>query len=87
MVKGGGRAILTKMWPWIDCGTDHKLLMCKFQVKLKWKKEANHLHYMILSICAPFQRKIRNHSEVLNFIDRESEELLDEFKDIVIDEC
>ncbi len=28
--------------PWSDCGTDHKLLMCKFKIKL-WKKRRQQL--------------------------------------------
>lgn len=33
------RLITAETWQEADCGTDYKLFMCNFRIKLKWKKK------------------------------------------------
>lgn len=59
-----------------------KLLMHKFQVRLKWKFVPNALGHILTVV---FKENIRNPFEVLDLIDREPEKLWNEFN--VQNEC
>lgn len=56
VAKRSNSIIALKTWPGADCGTDPKLLICKFQVKLKKKKTTVvNLYEMILKYTHRFQ--------------------------------
>lgn len=72
-----------KTWPGADCGTDHELLMCKFQVKLKQKNKANQFpQYDFEPIPPIFKDNIRNQFEVLYLTDGEIERPWNELKEL-----
>lgn len=70
-----------------ECGIDHKLLLCKFKVKLKWKKKANKLPLYDFEHIPKLFKKIRKCFEVMNLNVRESTELWNKIKEIVKDKC
>lgn len=68
--------ITAKTWSVPVCGSDQKLSVCKFQIKLKCKNKANQFPpYVLEHLTTISQESIRNHFDVLNLIDKEPEEL------------
>lgn len=64
---------------------DHKLLISKVQLSYRRKKPVSFLSVFIaLNLYAPFSRK--SSDNILNLVDKEPEELWNEFKEVVRDE-
>lgn len=61
--------------------------MCKFQVKLKWKKKANQFLKDLEDITSIFKQNISNYLEILNVSDGEPEELWNDMKEVVKYDC
>ena len=74
----------TKTRPGADCGSDHELLIAKFRLKLKrvgkatrpFRNDLNQIPYN-------YTVEVRNRFKGLDLIDRVSEELWMEVRDIV----
>ena len=74
----------TKTRPGADCGSDHELLISKFRIKLKKVgKTARPFRYDLNQIPCDYTVEVRNRFKGLDLIDRMSEELWTEVRDIV----
>ncbi|CAF5074997.1 unnamed protein product, partial [Rotaria magnacalcarata] len=79
---------LAKTRPGADCGSDHELLIAKFQIKLKTtSKTARLARYNLSNIPHKYAVKVKNRFDGLDLIDREPEELWSEVRDIIKDEA
>ncbi|CAM4842093.1 unnamed protein product [Rotaria magnacalcarata] len=79
---------LAKTRPGADCGSDHELLIVKFQIKLKTtSKTARLARYNLSNIPHKYAVKVKNRFDGLDLIDREPEELWSEVRDIIKDEA
>ena len=73
-----------KTRPGADCGSDHELLITKFRLKLKKvEKTARPFRYDLNQIPYDFTVEVRNRFKGLDLIDRETDELWNEVRDIV----
>ena len=74
-----------KTIPGADCGSDHELLIAKFRLKLKkvGKTTMRPFRYALNQIPNDYAVEVRNIFKGLNLIDRVSEELWIEVRDIV----
>ena len=62
--------------PGADCGTDHELLLSKIRLKLKKNTTGVAMpKYNINNIPEKFKGPVKNRYELLNYLDREPEEL------------
>ena len=67
-----------------DCGSDHKLLICKFRLKLKQVgKTTSPFRYDLNQISYDYTVEVTNRFKGLDLIDRVPEELWMEVRDIV----
>ena len=74
----------TKTIPRADCGSDHELLITKFRVKLKKVgKTARPFRYDLNQIPYDYTVEVRNRFKGLDLIDRVTDELSTEIRDIV----
>ena len=74
----------TKRRPGADCGSDHKLLITKFSLKLKKVgKTARPFRYDLNQIPYDYTVEVRNRFKALDLIDRVPDELWTEVPDIV----
>ena len=74
----------TKTRPGADCGSDHELLIAKFRLKLKKVgKTARPFRYDLNQIPYDYTVEVRNRFNGLDLIDRVSDELWTEVRDIV----
>ncbi|CAF0977788.1 unnamed protein product [Rotaria magnacalcarata] len=79
---------LAKTRPSADCGSDHELLIAKFQMKLKTtSKTARPTRYHLSNIPHKYAVKVKNRFDGLDLIDREPEELWSKVRDIIKDEA
>ena len=75
---------ISKTRPGADCGSDHKLLITKFRLKLKKVgKTARPFRYDLNQISYDYTVEVRNIFKGLNLIDRVPDELWTEVCDIV----
>ena len=75
---------LVKTRPWADCGSDHELLIAKFRLKLKKVgKTTRPFKFDLNGILYDYTVEVTNRFEGLDLIDRVSEELRTEVRDIV----
>ena len=74
---------LAKTRPGADCGSDHKLLIAKFRLKLKVRKTTRPFRYDINQIPYDSTVEVRNRFIGLDLIDRVPDELWMEVPDIV----
>ena len=73
-----------KTRPGADCGSDHKLLIAKFRLKLKKiGKTTRPFRYDLNQIPYDYTVEVRNRFKVLDLIDRVPDELWMEVPDIV----
>ena len=73
-----------KTRPGADCGSDHELLIAKFRLKLKKVgKTTRPFRYDLNQIPYDYTVEVRNRFKGLDLIDRESDELWMEVRDIV----
>ena len=73
-----------KTRPGADCGSDHELLIAKFRLKLKKVgKTTRTFRHDLNQIPYDYTVEVRNRFKGLNLIDRVSEELWMEVRDIV----
>ena len=73
-----------KTRPGADCGSDHKLLIDKFRLKLKKVgKTARPCRYDLNQIHNDYTLEVRNRFKGLDLIDRVPGELWNEVRDIV----
>ncbi|CAF1350439.1 unnamed protein product [Rotaria magnacalcarata] len=71
-----------------DCGSDHELLIAKFQMKLKTKsKTARSARYNLTNISHKYAVEVKNRFDGLDLIDREPEELWSKVRDIIKDKA
>ena len=73
-----------KTRPGADCGSDHELLIAKF--RLKWKKvgkTTRPFRYDLNQMPSDYRVEVRNRFKGLDLIDRVTEELWTEVRDIV----
>ena len=74
----------TKTRPRADCGSDHKLLIAKFRLKLKKVgKTTRPFRYDLNQIPYDYTVEVRNRFKGLDLICRVSDELWTEVRDIV----
>ena len=74
----------TKTRPGDDCGSDHKLFIIKFRLKLKkLGKIASPFRYDLNQIPYDYTVEVRNRFKGLDLIDRVPDELWNEVRDIV----
>ena len=76
----------TKTRPGADCGSDHELLIVKFRLKLKKvgkTKTTRPFRYYLNQIPYDYTVEVRNRFKGLGLIDRVSDELWNEVRDIV----
>ena len=74
----------TKTRPRDDCGSDHQLLIAKFRLKLKKVgKTTRPLRYDLNQIPYDYTVEVRNGFKGLGLIDRVTDELWTEVRDIV----
>ena len=67
-----------------DCGSDHKLLITKFRIKLKKVgKTTRPFRYDLNQIPYDYTVEVRNRFKGLDLIDRVPDELWNEVRDIV----
>ena len=67
-----------------DCGSDHELLIAKFRLKLKKvEKTTRPFRYDLNQILYDYTVEVRNRFKGLDLIDRVSDELWMEVRDIV----
>ena len=67
-----------------DCGSDHELLIAKFRLKLKKVgKTTRPFRYDLNQISYDYTAEVRNRFKGLDLIDRVSDELWMEVRDIV----
>ena len=70
--------------PGADCGSDHKLLITKFRLKLeKVGKTTRPFRYDLNQIPCEYTVEVRNRFKGLDLIDRVPDELWNEVHDIV----
>ena len=62
---------------------DHELLMAKFRLKLKWKKNTRPCRYDLNQIPYDYTVEVRNRFKGLDLTDRVPDELWTEVHDIV----
>ena len=75
-----------KTRPGADCGSDHELLIAKFKLKLKQvEKTTRPFRYDLNQIHYDYTVEVRNRFKELDLINRVSEELWMEVRDIVQD--
>ena len=75
---------VNKTRPGADCGSDHKLLIAKFRLKLKKVgKTTRPFRYDLSQISYDYTLEVRNRLKGLDLIDRVPEELWTEVRDIV----
>ena len=68
----------------VDCGSDHKLLIAKFRLKLKKVgKTTRPFRYDLSQIPYDYTVEVRNRFKGLDLIDRVPDELWNEVRDIV----
>ena len=73
-----------KTRPGADCGSDHKLIIAKFRLKLKKVgKTTRPFKYDLNQIPYDHRVEVRNRFKVLDLVDRVPDELLMEVHDIV----
>ena len=73
-----------KIRPGADCGSDHELLIAKFRLKLKKvEKTIRPFRYDLNQIPYYYTVEVRNRVKGLDLIDRVSNELWNEVRDIV----
>ena len=73
-----------KTRPGVDCGSDHKLLIAKFRLKLKKvEKTTRPFMYDLNQIPYDYTVEVRNRFKGLDLIDRVPDELWNEVHDIV----
>ena len=73
-----------KTRPGADCGSDHELLIAKFRLKLKKVgKSTRPFRYDLKQIPYDYTEEVRNRFKGLDLIDRVSDELWNEVRDIV----
>ena len=73
-----------KTRPGADCGSDHELLIAKFRLKLKKvMKTTRPFRYDLNQIPYDYKMEVTNRFKGLDLIDRVSEELWTEVRDIV----
>ena len=74
----------TKTRPGADCGSDHKLLIYEFRLKLKKIGETTRpFRYDLNQIPYDYTMEVRNRFKDLDLIDRVPDELWTEVRDIV----
>ena len=74
----------SKTRPGTDCGSDHKLLIAKFRLKLKKVgKITRPFRYDLNQIPYDYTVEVRNRFKGLDLIDRVTDELWMEVRDIV----
>ena len=74
----------TKTRPGADCGSDHKLFIAKFRLKLKKvRKTTSSFRYDLNQISYNYTVEVTNRSKALDLIDRVPEELRMQVHDIV----
>ena len=74
----------TKTRPGADCGSDHKLLIAKFRLKLKKVgKTTRPFRYDLNQIPYDYTVEVRNRFKGLDLIERVPDELWNEVRDIV----
>ena len=75
---------LAKTRPGADCGSEHWLLIAKFSLKLKKVgKTTRPFRYDLNQIPYDYTVEVTNRSKGLDLVDRVSEELWTEIRDIV----
>ena len=75
---------VNKKRPAADCGSDHELLIMKFRLKLKKVgKTSIPFRYDLNQIPYDYTVEVRNRCKGLDLIDRVSDELWNEVRDIV----
>ena len=75
---------VNKQRPGADCGSDHKLFIAKFRLKLKKVgKTTGPFRYDLNQIPYDYTLEVRNRFKGLDLIDRVPEELWNEVCDIV----
>ena len=73
-----------KSRPGADCGSDHELLIAQFRLKLKKVgKTTRPFRYDLNQIAYDYTVEVRNRFKGLDLIDRVSDELWNEVRDIV----
>ncbi|WP_210160619.1 hypothetical protein, partial [Moritella marina] len=73
-----------KTRPGADCGTDHQLLICKFNLKLKSIKiSPREPKYNLEYIPPEFRDHLKNRFDALNTNDQKPEELWEDIKNII----
>ncbi|CAF4391546.1 unnamed protein product, partial [Rotaria magnacalcarata] len=86
--RWGSSLQLAKTRPGADCGSDHELLIAKFQMKLKTtSKTARPARYNLSNIPRKYAVEVKNSFDGLDLIDREPEELWSKVRDIIKDEA
>ena len=71
-------------WPGADCGSDHKLLIAKFRLKLKKVRKATRpFRYDLNQIPQDYTVEVTSRFKGLDLTDRVPEELWTEVHDIV----
>ena len=79
-----GEALYRKTRPGADCGSDHDLLIAKFRLKLKKVgKTTTPFRYDLNQNPYDYTVEVRNRFKGLDLIDRVSDELWMEVRDIV----
>ena len=74
----------TKTRPGADCGSDHKLLIAKFRLKLKKVgKTTRPVRYDLNQIPYDYTQELRNRFKGLDLIDGVTDELWNEVRDTV----
>ena len=82
--KDGELYRVTKTRPGADCGSDHKLLIEKFRLRLKKGGETTRpFRYDLNQIPYDYTVEVRNRFKGLDLIDRVPDEVWDEVRDIV----
>ena len=64
-----------KTRPGADCGSDHKILIEKFRLKLKKGENTRKFRYVLNQISYDYTVEVRNRFKGLDLIDREPNEL------------
>ena len=81
--KDGEAIQSAKTRPGADCGSDHELLIAKFRLKLKKVgKTTRPFRYDLNQIAYDYTVEVRNRFKGLDLMDRVSDELWNEVRDI-----